>query len=162
MPSLVLLIVYGLLAAGVTFGVYTAWSGFKEKIAQPYVAAQIKADQAKIDEAENKAKAAEAESGRSKDETKACLAKGEAQNSAVKGWQDAATKAQGEAARLRAAQKKQDAETQSYIDRKTAEAAAASNKSMTCAEELGKTRATLIEALKRRGIGVTPPPAVPK
>jgi len=146
---LISLVIYAAVAAAILGAAYMSWQGLKEHIAAPYVAAQIKADQKKLDTAD--AARAQAESDRqiAKDNVGRC-------ESALKTQADAKLDADRRAAaNLTAAR-----DSKARADREAAAAApriatlqalaaAKSDQAKTCEQQLEIARPVLQEALRR-------------
>lgn len=158
MGILIQLAIYAALAGVLVFGVNKVWTGFKEKIAAPYVQAQIAADQEVVNSANAKQAAAEAERDHAKADSKECEVVSKKQNDAIGVWQTLALENAKNAKAAKEGAMKEATTNAPKIAELTAKAAAAP-KLMACEEELGKARETLRDALRlRRGV---PPPAQP-
>ena len=99
---MITIIFYAVIAAGVAFGGYEAWSGFKSKIAAPYVQAQIASDQKAVDKANAAQKDAENRAQNAQTDTAACTVSLTKQTGAVAAWQAAAAKNQADAQKAKA------------------------------------------------------------
>ncbi len=128
---------------------HEAWSGFKAKIAAPFVQAQIAADQPQIDKANKAQKAAEDASARAQSDTAACIAAAKDQSDNIARLNDLANRnmAAAKAARAQAAKEATAAAPQIAEWQRQA---AAAPKLQACTDELAKAKATLAEALRAR------------
>lgn len=87
MGLLIQLGIYTAIAAALAFGAHKAWEGVKTSISEPYVQAQIAADQKVVDEANRKQAFAEKQAAASQADIVACGAKLDTQTTLVKKWQ---------------------------------------------------------------------------
>ena len=146
------LIIYGVVAAAIAGFAYTAWHGFVEHISAPYVAAQIKSDQAHIDKAAKAEADAEAERDHAVADTVACVASSAKQSAEVDRWKANADRMAKAAVEARVQAQREAAVAAPRIADLQAKAAA-QPKLMACEEELGKAKDVLRDALRaRRGI----------
>lgn len=157
--GLIELAIYAGLAAVVAGFLYGAWHGFVGWVSEPRVQAQLKADQKKVDGAAARAAAAEADRDTARGNYAGLKASCDQQSGEVNRWKGIADD------NLKAARIAQEANrrNQAAAAPKIAELqaqAAAKPQLMTCQAELGKAKATLIEALRARR--APPPTAVPK
>jgi hypothetical protein len=148
LSPLIALIVYAVMAAAALGFAYSAWQGVKSHIAAPYVAAQIKADQKKVDaadaarvQAESDRQIAQGNVGRCESALKTQAdAKAETDRQAARNL-TAARDAKAQAERERAAAAPRNATLQAL--------AAAAPKLQKCEEEMAAARPVLQEALRR-------------
>ena len=154
---MVTLIIYAIIAAGALFVGYKAWDGFKTSIAEPYVQAQMKHDQATVDTANAAQKAAEAERDHAKADTASCVAMTQVQNDEIAKWQRAAS-ANAANAKAAKAQAVKDAAAAAPKIAELQAAAAAKPQLMSCQAELDKTKVVLKDALAARRQPVAPLP----
>lgn len=170
MGSIVTLVIYAALAAGALFAVHSAWTGFKDHVAAPYVQAQIASDQKVVTKANEGQAAAEGERDHAKEDTKACVAMSETQTKAVDKSDKLAKAAIAESAAIRKQQMKDATAKADYINGLQAKAAAAPML-MACSIELDKAKNILRDQLRqKRGIvavpvvapAVEPPPGLVK
>jgi hypothetical protein len=149
LSPLISLIIYAVMAAAALGFAYSAWSGFKQHIAAPYVAAQIKADQKKVNAADTARAQAESDRQTAKDNVGRC-------EGALKTQADAKLDADRQAARNLTAAK----EAKARADREAAAAApriaqlqaiasAKTDQAKTCEQQMAIARPILQEALRR-------------
>jgi hypothetical protein len=150
MGTLIELAIYAAIAAALLFGVHKAWDGFKQSIAAPYIQAQIKADQPKIDAANAAQKVAETDRDTARGNQAACDAALKSSQQATAEWTAAATRANAAAKASKAQAAKDAAVRQPYIADLQAKAAA-KPQLMACEIERDKAKETLRAALKARG-----------
>ena len=100
---MITIVIYAIIAAGLAFGGFEAWSGFKEHISAPYVQAQIASDQKAVDAANAKQKIAENAAQDAQTDTAACATKVATQNVTIAAWQAAAAKNQAAEQKAQAA-----------------------------------------------------------
>lgn len=150
MFQIIELVVIAGLVGGVLFGLHKAWDGFKESIAAPYVQAQIKADQPKIDSAVAMQKAAEADRDTARGNQDRCEATLKRSQQATAEWNAAAQRA-ATAAKAAKAQAAKDAAAAAPLIADLQAKAAAKPQLMACQEELTKAKDTLRAALRGRG-----------
>lgn len=152
MIQIIELIAVGLFVAGIGVALHKAWDGFKTSIAAPYVQAQIKADQPKIDAAEAAQKQAEADRDQARGNLATVKQACDAQSAQVDAWKataatnaKAARDAKAEAAKAATAAAPKIAELQA--------AAAAKPKLLACQDELAAANKVIDDALRaRRGL----------
>lgn len=84
-----LVLIAAVIGGGIIF-IEKAWTGFKNSIAAPYVAAQIARDQPQIDAANKKTADADQRALNAQNDTASCKSGAERQNAGVKRWQDEA------------------------------------------------------------------------
>lgn len=139
-------------------GIWKAWESFKENIAEPYVSAQIAADETKINAAEAGQKSAELERDNAKTDTAQCEALSKKQNDAIGVWQQLAVDS------LKASKEAKDKASRAATDAapRLAELtikAAAAPKLQTCEKELAEVDKIETERLRqRRGLPPLPVP----
>lgn len=86
------IIFWVVVAAIASFGGFEAWTGFKEHISAPYVAAQIKSDQAVVDAANAKVLDANTRAGNARADTDQCTSKLDEATASIVKWQDTAAR----------------------------------------------------------------------
>lgn len=157
MGTLIELAVIGALIAGVMFGLHKAWDGFKQSVAAPYVEAQIKADQPKIDEAEAAQKAAESDRDTARANFDGLKQSCDAQSVQIDAWKKIAGENAAKATKAKQQADKEAAAAAPYIASLQAKAAAAPQLE-SCQVELAKAKDTLREAIRQRRTPPAPPP----
>lgn len=148
------ILIYLAMAAAAAFALHTAWSGFKDHIAAPYVAAQIAKDQPQIDAANANAKAADLERDHAKADTASCVAAAKDQSDAIDKERLRADNAQKASAAIVAAAKRDAAAHDAEFRRLAVIAQAKPKTDQSCDEARAKSDATLRPVLKDRQ-GVT-------
>lgn len=156
LSPLITLGIYAVIAVVLAWGVGTAITGIKDRIAAPYVAKQIEKNQKEIDASKAEVAVAQAKQAAAEQDARTAKGNNEACNSAL-GTQKAATKTMEDKAAANFAEaRKQKAENdrmQAAMAPRIAELqakAAAAPKLVTCETDLAEARKGLIEIIDRR------------
>ena len=141
-------IMYAVLAAGLAWGGWQAWSGFKENIARPYVEEQVAKDAELVKAANGRAQAAQDRATSAEGDAKVAREAAQKQSDAVQGLVADAAKAQAAARKYSIQYTAELAKNKDRDAKLRAAAAAAPKGGQSCEALLSATDSILRESAR--------------